>query len=96
MVTVENLIKRLQEVYPNIQIVEELTIRGVPSYSVAEAAGIERSERDTGYAGYDITYSGKVIFPWCGSIWEAEGVPKKSFGPDMPPRLSAIKFRVID
>lgn len=96
MVTVENLIKRLQEVYPNIKIVEELTILGLPSYSVAEAAGLERSERDTGYDGYQITFSGKVQFPWCGSIWEAEGVPGKSFGPDMPPRPSHIKFKVID
>ena len=96
MVTVENLIKRLQQVYPNIEIAEELTVLGLPSYSVAEAAGVERSARDTGYAGYDITYSGKVTFPWCGRIWEAEGIPKKSFGPEMPPRPSHIKFKVID
>lgn len=92
MVTVENLIKRLQEVYPNIEITEELTVMGLPSYSVAEAAGIERKERDTGYDGHRISYSGKVRFPWCGRIWEAEGVPGKSFGPEMPPRPSAIRF----
>ena len=96
MVTVENLIKRLQEVYPNIEIAEDLTVLGLPCYSVAEAAGIVKNYRDTGYDGFRVTYSGKAQFPWCGQIWEAEGVPSKSFGPDMPPRPSAIKFRVIE
>jgi hypothetical protein len=96
MVTVETLIERMQKIYPNIKIAEDLTVLGLPSYSVAVAAGMAKSYRDTGYAGFEVSYSGKVQFPWCGSIWEAEGVPKKSFGPDMPPRPSAIKFRVIE
>lgn len=92
MVTVETLIARLRIVYPNVEIKEELTVRGVPSYSVAEAAGIEFKARSIGDGIYKRSYSGKVTFPWCGQVWEAIGTSDRSGGANMVPYPASIEF----